>query len=54
MNSAQCYVPAWMVTGFGGKWIHVYVWLSPFTVDLKLPQQLIGYTPIQTAFGAKK
>ena len=20
----------------GGKWIHVYVWLSPFTVHLKL------------------
>ena len=37
-NSAQCYVPAWMVTGFGGEWIHVYVLLSPFTVDLKLPQ----------------
>ena len=22
----------------GGRWIHVYVWLSPFTVHLKLPQ----------------
>ena len=29
---------------FGGEWIHVYVWLSPFTVDLKLSQ---GYTLIQ-------
>ena len=24
--------------GFGGEWIHVYVWLSPFTVYLKLSQ----------------
>ena len=23
---------------FGGEWIHVYVWLSPFTVHLKLSQ----------------
>ena len=23
---------------FGGDWIHVYVWLSPFTVHLKLSQ----------------
>ena len=21
---------------FGGEWIHVYVWLSPFTIHLKL------------------
>ena len=30
-------------------WIHVYVWLNPFTVHLKLSQHclLIGYTPIQ-------
>ena len=33
---------------FGGEWIHVYVWLSPFAVHLKLPQLFkIGYTPIQ-------
>ena len=31
-NSAQCYVAAWMRGEFGGEWIHVYVWLSPFTV----------------------
>ena len=37
-NSAQCYVPAWMGVGFGGEWIHVYVWMSPFTVHLKLSQ----------------
>ena len=35
-NSAQCYVPAWMGGGFGGDWISVYVWLSPFPVHLKL------------------
>ena len=35
-NSAQCYVAAWMGEGFGGEWIHVYVWLSPFAVHLKL------------------
>ena len=34
-NSAQCYVTAWMGEEFGGEWIHVYVWLSPFTVQLK-------------------
>ena len=37
-NSAQCYVPAWMVEKFGGEWIHIYVWLSPFIVHLKLSQ----------------
>ena len=37
-NSAQRYVPAWMGGGLGGEWIHVYVWLSPFAVHLKLPQ----------------
>ena len=28
----------WMGGEFGGNWIHVYVWLSPFTVHLKLSQ----------------
>ena len=37
-NSAQCYVAAWMGEGVGGEWIHIYVWLSPFTVHLKLSQ----------------
>ena len=37
-NSAQCYVAAWMGGEFGRKWIHVYVWLSTFAVDLKLSQ----------------
>ena len=34
-NSAQCDVTAWMGEEFGGEWIHVYVWLSQFTVQLK-------------------
>ena len=48
-DSAQCYVSAWMGVGFGGEWIYVYVWLSPFTVHLKLSHHclLMGYTPIQ-------
>ena len=37
-DSAQCHVAAWMGGAFGGEWIHVYVWLSPFTVHLKLLQ----------------
>ena len=35
-NSAQCHVAAWMGGGLGGEWIHVYVWLSPSVVHLKL------------------
>ena len=33
----------------GGEWKHVYLWLSPLAVKLKLSQHclLIGYTPIQ-------
>ena len=31
-NSARCYVAAWMEGEFGGGWLHVYVWLSPFAV----------------------
>ena len=41
---------------FGEEWIHVYVWLSPFAVHLKLSQHclLIGYTPIQNKKFLKK
>ena len=28
MDSAQCYVAAWMGGEFGGEWILVYIWLS--------------------------
>ena len=34
-SSAQCYVAAWMIGEFGGDWIHIYVWLSPFAVQLQ-------------------
>ena len=37
-NSVQCYMAAWMGGEFGGEWICVYVWLSPFVVHLKLSQ----------------
>ena len=37
-NATQCYVAACMGGGLRGEWIHVYVWLSPFAVHLKLPQ----------------
>ena len=50
-NSAQGCVAAGMGGEFGGEWIHVYVWLSPFTFDLKLSQ---GYTLIQNKKLKKK
>ena len=34
-NSAQCRVAAGMGGEFGGEWVHVYGWLSPFAVRLK-------------------
>ena len=37
-KSAQCYMPAWMGRGFGGEWIHIQGWPSPFTLLLKLSQ----------------
>ena len=46
-NSTQYYAAAWMGGEFGGEWIHVYIWLTPFTVHLTLSKQLIGYTPVQ-------
>ena len=44
-TSLQCYMAAWMGGGFGGEWIHVYVWLSSFVVHLKLSQNC--YSAIQ-------
>ena len=35
-NSAQCFVAAWVGGGFGGQWIHVYVWLRSFALHMKL------------------
>ena len=37
-NSVQCYEAAWMGEEFRGERIHVYIWLSPFAVHLKLSQ----------------
>ena len=45
-NSTQCYVAVLMGREFGGEWIHVYVWLSLFTVPLTTTL-LISDTPIQ-------
>ena len=48
-NSGKCYVAGWIGGEFGGEWIHVYEWLSPFAVHLKLSLccLLIGYSPTQ-------
>ena len=35
-NSAQCFLAACRGGEFEGEWIHVYIWMSPFTVHLKL------------------
>ena len=55
-NSAQCYVAVWTGGKLGGEWIHVYVWLSSFTVHLKPSQHClsIGYTPMQNKKVKKK
>ena len=51
-NSAQCCVEAWMGGESEGEWVHVYVWLGPFPVYLKLPQHclLIGYVLVLSPF----
>ena len=41
-NSIQCYAAAWMGGGFGWEWIHVYTWLSPFAIHLKLSQHQLA------------
>ena len=47
METAQCYMAAWMAGESGGKWVHAYVWKSPFAVHLKtITALLIGYSPI--------
>ena len=40
-SSAQCKVAAWVGEKYGGKCIHVHVWLSSFTVYLKLSQHCL-------------
>ena len=37
-NSVQCCVAVCRGGEFGGEWTHVYVWLSPSVVHLKLSQ----------------
>ena len=37
-NSAQCYMAACVGGEFGEEWIHVYIWLNPFAIYLKLSQ----------------
>ena len=44
-NSAQCYVTAWIGGKFGREWIHLYVWLSPLAVHLKLLQYFLSPIP---------
>ena len=55
-NSAQWYVAAWMGGEFGGKWIHVYVWLyHPCSPEI-ITTLLISYTsiPKKKVFSKKK
>ena len=54
--SAQCYVAAWRGGEFVGEWLHIYPWLGPSTLYLKLSQHflLICYTPIQNKKFLKK
>ena len=33
------YQTAWMGEEAGEEWIHVYAWLNPFAIYMKLPQQ---------------
>ena len=37
-NSAQCYMAIWTGGEFEGEWTYVYVWLSSWTIQLKLSQ----------------
>ena len=37
-NSVQGYVAVWLGGEFAGEWMHVYVWLNPFAISLKLSQ----------------
>ena len=44
-NSIRCYVALWTEGEFGGEWVHVYVWLSPFAVHLELSQHCLSAIP---------
>ena len=45
---------AWMGGGFGGEGIHVFAWLSPLAVHLKLSQHCESAIPIQNKKFPKK
>ena len=46
-NSAQCPVAAWMGGEFGGEWVPVYTWLSPFAIQPEtITVMLISYSSI--------
>ena len=46
-GTAQCSAAAWPGGQFGGGWIHVHVWLSPFACSPEtVTTVLITYTPI--------
>ena len=40
-NSAQCNLAACVGREFGGEWIHVCIWLNPFSVQVKLSQHCL-------------
>ena len=40
--------------GIGGEWIHVHVWLSPFTVHLRFSQRCESTRPQYKAKSFKK
>ena len=44
MELCSMYVTAWIEGEFGEEWIHVYVWLSPFALHLKLSHLFISCT----------
>ena len=46
-KSTQHYMPVWLGGGFGGEWIHVYRWLIPFSVHLKLLLLLSRFSRVQ-------
>ena len=43
----MCYVAILMVGEFGEEYIHVYIWMSPFTFHLKLSQYCKSAIPKQ-------
>ena len=49
-NSAQCHVAAWIGGEVEGECVHVYVWLSPCAVHLKLNHNIVNrlYSKIES------